>query len=87
MNGNGENNLSNSNTTSNEKIIAPPDDASWLDKCPVCKSGKLLPVTKKKLFGFVKTKNFECNTCNAIFTQKGEKYQLTQIFPELSVKK
>jgi len=74
-----ENNLSNPNTISKEKTIVPPDDVSWLDKCPVCKAGKLIPVTKKKLFGFVKTENFECNTCDAIFTQKGDKYQLTKV--------
>lgn len=56
-----------------------PSEASWLDKCPVCISGKLSAVTKKKLFGLVATENIECNNCGAIFTQKGEKYRLTKV--------
>lgn len=56
-----------------------PVEGLWVDKCPVCKSGKLSPITKKKLFGLVSTENFECNSCNAIFTQKGEKYKLTKV--------
>lgn len=56
-----------------------PAEASWLDKCPVCKSGKLSAVTKKKLFGLVATENIECDSCGAIFVQKGEKYKLTKV--------
>jgi hypothetical protein len=56
-----------------------PIEVLWLDKCPVCKSGKLLPITKKKLFGLVSTKNYECNGCGATFTQKGEKYQIAKV--------
>jgi len=56
-----------------------PAEASWLDKCPVCKSGNLSAATKKKLFGLVTTENFECTSCGATFVQKGEKYKLTKV--------
>jgi len=56
-----------------------PVEASWLDKCPVCKSGRLSSITKKKLFGLVILENFECENCGAIYAQKGEKYKLTKV--------
>jgi len=55
-----------------------PAEGSWLDKCPICKSGKLSSATKKKLFGLVKTQNVECDTCGAVFTQNNEKYKLSK---------
>lgn len=51
-------------------------EAAWLDKCPVCKSGKLSVVSKKKLWGLITTENIECDSCGAVFVQKGEKYKL-----------
>ena len=56
-----------------------PTEILWFDKCPVCKSGKLSAVTKKKLFGLVTSENFECDGCSAIFIQKGEKYKLAKV--------
>jgi len=56
-----------------------PVDASWLDKCPVCKSGKLSPVAKKKFFGLVTAETFECSNCGATFTPKGGKNQLAKV--------
>ena len=58
---------------------AVPLEASWLEKCPVCKSGKLSAVAKKKLFGLVATEKIECNNCSAVFAQKGEKYRLIKV--------
>jgi len=54
-------------------------ETSWVDKCPVCKSGKLSPITKKKLFGLGTTENIKCDSCSAVFVQKGEKYKLTKV--------
>lgn len=56
-----------------------PAEASWLDECPVCKSGKLSPITKKRLFGLISTESFECSGCGAIFTSKEDKYRLTKV--------
>lgn len=52
---------------------------SWLDKCPVCKTGKLSPITEKKLFGLVTTENIVCEGCNAVFTKTGERYKLAKV--------
>ena len=57
-----------------------PSEVSWLSKCPVCKSGRLLPVVKKKLFGLVTSENLECENCGATFTRKGEQYELTKVW-------
>jgi len=56
--------------------LTPLADASWLDKCPVCKTGKLSPITEKKLLGLVTTENIVCENCNAVFTGTGERYKL-----------
>jgi len=56
-----------------------PVDASWLDKCPVCKSGKLSPVVRKKFFGLVTAETFECSNCGATLTPKGEKTRLAKV--------
>lgn len=52
---------------------------SWLDKCPVCKSGNLSAVSKKKFFGLAKDENIECNRCQAKFSQEGTKYRLSYV--------
>ena len=62
-----------------QKAPKVPTEASWLDKCPVCKSGKLSPFSKKKLFGLVTTQNIECSNCGAIFVQKRGKYKLIKV--------
>jgi hypothetical protein len=59
--------------------LTPPADASWLDKCPVCKAGKLSPTTEKKLFGLVTTENIACESCNAVFKGAGERYKLAKV--------
>lgn len=71
--------LPQSNFPTEQEAPKVPSEVSWLDKCPVCKSGRLSPVTKKKLFGLVATENFECESCGAIFIQKGERYKLTKV--------
>ena len=50
-------------------------EASWLDRCPVCVSGKLSLVTIKKLFGLVSVEQIECNNCKAIFKKEEGKYK------------
>ncbi len=62
-----------------QKIPKSLTEASWFDKCPVCKSGKLSPVSKKKLFGLVTMQNIECNNCGAVFVQKQGKYRLDKV--------
>ena len=64
---------------SEQKSLQIPPESSWLDKCPVCKSGKLSPVAKKKLFGLAKSENFECSACGAEFSESGEGYRLTKV--------
>jgi hypothetical protein len=59
--------------------LEPPVDASWLDRCPVCKAGKLSPITEKKLFGLVTTENIVCGSCSTVFTKVGEKYKLAKV--------
>lgn len=62
-----------------QEILEVPSEVSWLSKCPVCKSGRLLPVTEKKLFSLVTNESFKCENCGATFAQKGEKYELTKV--------
>lgn len=68
--------LSQSNVLSTAAI---PPEGSWLDKCPVCKSGKLTSVSKKKLFGLSKEEKVECINCKASFSKKDNKYQLSYV--------
>jgi hypothetical protein len=62
-----------------QKNLEVPQDISWLDKCPVCKSGKLSIASKKKLFGLMKDEDIECNSCHARFETKGDRYQLSYV--------
>ncbi|HEC91449.1 MAG TPA: zinc-ribbon domain-containing protein [Candidatus Atribacteria bacterium] len=71
--------LSKFDFTAESETSNVPPEASWLDRCPVCKSGKLSLVEKKKLLGLVATESFECSDCNAIFVKKGEKYKLSKV--------
>jgi hypothetical protein len=71
--------LSQLAATPEQEQIQVPVEVSWLDKCPVCKSGKLLSATKKKLFGLVNEQNVECDSCGAAFTQNDEKYKLSKV--------
>jgi len=56
-----------------------PEDASWLSKCPICKSGRIEEITQKFIFGLIKSVNFECNHCKAVFKQKDDGFQLINI--------
>ncbi len=56
-----------------------PEGVAWVDKCPVCKSGKLVEITKKRLFGLVKTEELECNNCGAKFVRHGDRYKLVWV--------
>lgn len=60
-------------------VPSVPPEGPWLDKCPVCKSGKLSPVSKKKLFGLAKEEKIECVNCHASFNKKDDKYQLSYV--------
>lgn len=64
---------------SQSNVPSIPADISWLDKCPVCKTGELSPISKKKLFGLSKENKVECINCNASFTKKNNNYQLTYV--------
>ena len=49
----------------------------WSDKCPVCKTGKLISERKKKAFGLQKGEHFVCDNCAADFAKtSGESYTL-----------
>ncbi len=56
-----------------------PIGTSWLTKCPVCKSGQLIETIRKKIFGLLTIKSFECNKCDAIFARRGEKHKLSKV--------
>jgi len=71
--------LPQSNSSLEQKSPTAPPEALWVDRCPVCKSGKLLLITKKKLFGLVNAEKFECDSCGAVFRPKGDKYKLTKV--------
>ncbi len=62
-----------------QKSLEVPKESSWLDKCPVCKSGKLSIADKKKLFGLMNDGNIECNSCHARFDPTGNKYRLSYV--------
>jgi len=62
-----------------KKISKSPVEVFWFAKCPVCKSGQLKETVKKKLFGLVTTKSFECNRCNAVFTEHKGNYKLSKV--------
>jgi hypothetical protein len=62
---------------SNVPSVLP--EVSWLDKCPVCKSGKLSSISKKKFFGLSKDEKVECVNCHASLNKKDDKYQLSYV--------
>ena len=68
-----------------QKSLEVPREGSWLDKCPVCKSGKLSISSKNKLFGLMKDENIECNSCHARFNPKGNKYRLSYVEDDSSL--
>jgi hypothetical protein len=58
------------------------DDPSltWLDICPVCRTGILLRVTGKQLFGIPRTDYYiECSSCGAKFIPVGMAFRLVSI--------
>jgi hypothetical protein len=55
------------------------EDDAWANQCPICKSGSLLPVVEKKLFGLITNKKFECVNCNTHLIQKGDGFQLSYV--------
>ena len=62
-----------------QKDSKVPAEISWLDKCPVCKLGRLSTLNKGKFFNAVSSENIKCDNCGAIFVKKGEKYRLTKV--------
>lgn len=53
---------------------------SWLDLCPVCRTGSLDPVTGKQLFGIPRTDFYmECSSCGAKFVPVGPAFRLVSI--------
>ncbi len=56
-----------------------PKNVLWTDRCPVCKTGKIENIKRKKLFGLIAVENMVCNKCGAIFVKSGEKYKLAAV--------
>lgn len=52
---------------------------SWLNKCPVCRSGSLHQHSEKRLFGLSSTKGFRCSRCGAFFAPVRDRYQLVSV--------
>ncbi len=53
---------------------------SWLDSCPVCRSGILERITGKQLFGIPRTDFIiECSSCGAKFIPVGPAFRLVSI--------
>lgn len=51
----------------------------WRDKCPVCKSSKLISRVHKGTFGLSTKNTLECDNCGAIFEEKSHKYKLKKV--------
>ncbi len=53
---------------------------SWMNLCPVCRTGSLGHVSGKQLFGLPYTEYFvECSHCGAKFVPSGEQFRLVSI--------
>jgi len=55
------------------------NESSWLNKCPVCRSGSLHQHSEKRLFGLRESKGFRCSQCGAFFAPVGDRYQLVSV--------
>jgi hypothetical protein len=51
---------------------------NWIDKCPLCKTGKLWHIKKKIFLGLSSVDALKCSNCEAIFVKVGEKYKLSE---------
>lgn len=60
-------------------ILKIPENVTWIDKCPVCKSSKLQSDDKVKSLGITVIERFKCDHCGAVFTKKQHKYELSKI--------
>jgi len=57
-----------------------PVNASWTNKCPVCRTGILTRITGKQLFGIPRTDFYEeCTHCGAKFIPVGTQFRLVSI--------
>jgi hypothetical protein len=57
-----------------------PLNASWTNKCPVCRTGILTRITGKQLFGIPRTDFYEeCTHCGAKFIPVGTQFRLVSI--------
>jgi len=52
---------------------------NWTDICPVCKSGHLQSENRKALMGLLSKRGYKCSQCDAFFTEKSGRYQLTEV--------
>jgi hypothetical protein len=61
-------------------LIPEPVNASWTNKCPVCRTGILTRITGKQLFGIPRTDFYEeCTHCGAKFIPIGTEFRLVSI--------
>jgi len=64
------------------KVPSKPDipkGVSWTKRCPMCKSGKLKNIKKKKFFGLYIVDSFVCDKCGAEFVKFMDRYKLAMI--------
>jgi len=54
-------------------------DAPWTSLCPVCRAGRLDPVTGQQLYGIPGTDFFACTHCGAKFVPDAGKFRLVAI--------
>lgn len=58
---------------------------AWFEKCPVCKRGPLIKGSGRRRLGLAQVDTFTCNLCEAIFTQKGRRIELSLADPSEEV--
>lgn len=55
------------------------DESSWTSVCPVCRHGRLDPVTGEQLYGLSRTDFLACTSCGAKFVPDSGKFRLVAI--------
>ena len=65
-------------TSETQDLPEVPDGASWFDRCPVCRLGKLSR-KKRRFLGIVVGEDIRCDRCGAVFTKRKEGYELSEV--------